>query len=206
VNTRKTCNDGNACTYDFCNPASGCYNPPLNVSTDCNDFNACTNDTCDPRVGCKNTNITCTDGDPCTSDLCNSFAGCYYPPFDCLSIPRIARLLGDCYNALCSKEMKGCFLDQLPGTAIDSCGVCNGKNECVVVPLPSNVPYVIGGALLAVIIIASIIVCAALGAFGGKKGYDIWLAHRNNMSGASTNPLYNDNGLSGNNPMYSGTA
>jgi len=110
--------------------------------------------------------------------------------------------LGTCYQALCAESKKGCYLDQLPGTTIDSCGVCNGNNQCVIVPLPSNVPYVIGGALLAAIIIGSIIVCVALGAFGGKKGYDIWLAHRSNMSGASTNPLYNDNGLSGSNPMY----
>lgn len=94
-------------------------------------------------------------------------------------------------------------MDLLPMSTIDSCGVCNGHNECVIVPIPSNVPYVIGGALLAVIIIGSIIVFAALVGFGGKKGYDIWLAHRNNMSGASTNPLYNDNGMSGSNPMYS---
>jgi hypothetical protein len=94
-------------------------------------------------------------------------------------------------------------LDQLPGTTVDTCGVCNGNNDCVLVPIPSEVPFVIGGVLLAIIIIASIIICAALGILGGKKGYDVWVKHRNNMSGASTNPLYNDSGLSGTNPTYS---
>jgi len=102
--------------------------------------------------------------------------------------------------------MNGCFLDQLPGTKVDQCGVCNGNNQCVVIPLPSNVPYAIGGALLAVIIVGSVVLGAAAIAFGGKKGYDVWLSRRNNMSGASTNPMYNDNGMTGNNPMYSDSA
>ena len=38
--------------------------------------------------------------------------------------------------------------------------------------------------------------------FGGKKGYDAYKKHRNNMSGAQSNPMYNDSGRSGQNPMY----
>jgi len=72
--------------------------------------------------------------------------------------------------------------------------------------LPSNVPFAIAGGSLAAIVVGAIILFVAIAAFGGKKGYDIWLAHRNNMSGASTNPLYHDNGLTGRNPMYSDRA
>jgi hypothetical protein len=60
----------------------------------------------------------------------------------------------------------------------------------------------IAAGVLAAIIIGSIVVCAVLGAIGGKKGYDIYMRNKNNMTGANTNPLYHDNGLSGTNPMY----
>jgi len=220
------CNDNNACTtdgcdvntglcthtlvnctsdfchHDGCDITTGCFHIPFN-STDCNDGSVCTIDSCNPAIGCVHTPIVCNDNNNCTTNNCSFLTGCFYPVLNCANIPRIAKFIGTCYEALCSNAEGGCYLSQLPGTTIDSCGVCNGNNECVIVPLPSNVPYVIGGALLAVIIIGSVIFGVALAAFGGKKGYDIWLKRRNNMSGASTNPLYNDNGLSGTNPMYS---
>jgi hypothetical protein len=202
------CNDHNACTFDFCDNRTGCYFVPYTVSVDCNDFNDCTTDTCDVAIGCVHTNVTCFDKDPCTDDTCFSSGGCTYPPVNCLNNPRIANLLGDCYQALCDGNVTkyGCYLQPLPGAIIDQCGVCNGTNACLPIPLDSNVPYVVSGVLLAILIIASIIVCAAVGLLGGKKGYDVWLKHRNNMQGASTNPLYNDNGLTGTNPMYSENA
>jgi hypothetical protein len=105
---------------------------------------------------------------------------------------------------LCNASAGGCLLQQLPGTVIDTCGVCNGNNACKnLVQLPSNVPLAIAGGSLAAIVVGAVILFVAIAAFGGKKGYDIWLAHRNNMSGASSNPLYNDSGMTGRNPMYS---
>jgi len=70
------------------------------------------------------------------------------------------------------------------------------------VQLPSTVPYVVAGGLLAVVIIGAIIAAIAIFSFAGKKGYDIWLAHKQGMSGAANNPLYNDGGLTGVNPTY----
>eukprot|EP01118_Nematostelium_gracile_P006191 TRINITY_DN1992_c0_g1_i2.p1 TRINITY_DN1992_c0_g1~~TRINITY_DN1992_c0_g1_i2.p1 ORF type:complete len:749 (+),score=162.65 TRINITY_DN1992_c0_g1_i2:89-2335(+) len=204
IHVTKPCDDNNACTYDNCDPTrlGGCVFK--NFTEDyCDDFNACTIDSCNITVGCVNTNRTCDDLNPCTVDGCNSAIGCIVAPFDCLSIPRIRKLMGDCYNALCD-PVDGCYLQQLPNTIIDRCGICNGDgNSCAYIPLPSNVPIVVGGSLLAVIVIAAIVVAGALGIFGGKKGYDIWLAHRNNMTGAQTSPLYTDNGLSGQSPLYS---
>jgi hypothetical protein len=60
----------------------------------------------------------------------------------------------------------------------------------------------IGTGALVAIILAGVAVCAALGVFGGKKGYDIWLAHKNSIAGAQSNPLYSDSGMSGTNPFY----
>jgi len=203
VHTRITCNDNSACTHKYCDPVLGCFYIPFN-STDCSDDNVCTIDTCVPATGCVHTNISCNPNNTCIQGLCNTVSGCYYQPFNCLTIPRIAKFIGTCYQALCSPSMNGCYLNQLPGTTIDQCGVCNGNNGCKnFIQLPSNVPLVIAGGSLAAIVVGAILLFIAIAAFGGKKGYDIWLAHRNNMSGASTNPLYNDSGMTGRNPMYS---
>jgi len=64
----------------------------------------------------------------------------------------------------------------------------------------------VAGGLLGVLVVGGIIVGAALLSFAGKKGYDIWLKHRGAMGGASSNPLYNDNGLTGVSPIYSANA
>jgi len=93
-------------------------------------------------------------------------------------------------------------LDPLPGAVIDQCGVCNGNNACAVVQLPSTVPYVVAGGLLAVVIIGAVIVGVALISFAGKKGYDIWLSHKGSLQGGRNNPLYNAEGLTGTNPTY----
>jgi hypothetical protein len=80
--------------------------------------------------------------------------------------------------------------------------VCNGDGKSCVLGLSTGAVVGISAGLLAVIIIASVIVCAALGIFGGKKGYDVWLNHRQNMQSAHGNPLYTDHGLAGKNPLY----
>ncbi len=92
------CDDGNGCTDEVCNPASGCEytnNPvPCNDSNactlvdtcaggtcvgasprNCNDGNVCTDDTCNPASGCEYANNTapCSDGNSCTApDVCSA--------------------------------------------------------------------------------------------------------------------------------------
>jgi hypothetical protein len=149
--------------------------------------------------------VTCDDGDFCTDNTCNSVLGCQYPITDCTTTlsSTVDESKRGCYVALCTGARQGCFVDQIPGTKIDACQVCNGDGKSCVLGLSTGQVIGISAGLLAVIIIAAVIVCAALGIFGGKKGYDIWLNHRNNMQSASTNPLYTDRGLAGNNPLYS---
>ena len=91
-----TCNDGNPCTDDACDPQAGCTFTPNTApcndgnactavdlcaagacygsqSPDCDDQNICTNDGCDIAAGCVNTNNTvgCNDGNLCTvGDIC----------------------------------------------------------------------------------------------------------------------------------------
>jgi hypothetical protein len=70
------CNDGNACTSDFCVNASGCQTAP-NEAASCDDGNACTvgKDACQEGV-CVGTPADCSDGNPCTDDSCDPLSGC----------------------------------------------------------------------------------------------------------------------------------
>ena len=77
------CDDGNACSDDFCLdgscetsylPSPGC----CVLDGDCNDHNPCTDDTCGGSAECSNTpipgcclgNAECADADTCTLDMC----------------------------------------------------------------------------------------------------------------------------------------
>jgi len=193
VFTPISCDDNDICTQNLCVPQTGCNYPPV-VSTFCDDGDNCTIDSCLSGTGCIHTNVTCDDGDYCTSDECNSFLGCQYPSIEC--VPE-----GDCYVGHCNST-KGCYFSQIEGTKADRCGVCNGNGNSCFIGLKKTTAALIGTGLLVGLIIGAVAICAAVGIFGGKKGYDLWMKYQNNIQGASTNPLYNDSGLSGTNPFY----
>jgi len=90
-----SCDDGNLCTDDVCNPALGCQHPfnsdPCTDSNpctlddhcafgecagqfmSCDDNNPCTQNSCDPKIGCTFSYLggQCDDGNPCTkNDVC----------------------------------------------------------------------------------------------------------------------------------------
>ncbi len=92
----KSCDDGEVCTNDSCDPQTGCVYVANTLSCDdsnacttpdtcankacvagaiksCDDGKVCTNDSCDPQTGCVNVANTsfCEDGDSCTTpDTC----------------------------------------------------------------------------------------------------------------------------------------
>jgi len=204
VYTPVVCDDDNECTIDSCSSSSGCVFTSFNASAVCDDLNVCTTDMCDPNVGCLNIYKPCIgDGDVCTTDQCNSVTGCEYVPRDCASEPDIAAKLGDCYEAKCdSNTTDGCYLQQVDGTQVDDCGYCKGSGNVCILGLDTQEAAAVGGGILAAIIIGSVALCAALGAFSSKVGYDLWMKHRNAMTGANSNPLYTANGMEGNNPFY----
>lgn len=72
--TPLNCNDGNACTTDSCNAATGCATTPVT----CNDNNVCTTDSCDPATGCATTPVVCSDNNECTNDSCDPVTGCAF--------------------------------------------------------------------------------------------------------------------------------
>ncbi|HRE88610.1 MAG TPA: hypothetical protein PK095_05665 [Myxococcota bacterium] len=75
------CDDGDQCTTDSCDPATGCVSTPYYGA--CNDGNACTTeDTCSGT--CSGTPIVCDDQNACTTDSCDPVVGCVFEPLlDC---------------------------------------------------------------------------------------------------------------------------
>ena len=70
------CNDGDACTDDYCSNGE-CYHEEIS----CDDGDACTDDYCSNGV-CYHPLIDCDDGDACTIDYCWNGV-CYHAPIDC---------------------------------------------------------------------------------------------------------------------------
>jgi hypothetical protein len=76
------CDDGEACTADYCAADSGCSHV-AKAGQVCNDGNACTTgELCASWGGCgAPPALACNDGNPCTLDLCNPATGaCLHPP------------------------------------------------------------------------------------------------------------------------------
>ena len=71
ANTGASCNDGVACTLDYCDLETGCVNEPDH--TVCEDNNDCSTDAC-TATGCTNepTFAVCDDGLACTSSVCGA--------------------------------------------------------------------------------------------------------------------------------------
>src|SRR5881398_276998 len=95
--TLAVCNDGNACTTaDTC--AGGvCVG---GSAPNCSDGNVCTDDACDPATGCVNTPNTaaCTDGNACTTaDTCAGGVCVGGPPLVCPTTTPVAAVTADTY-------------------------------------------------------------------------------------------------------------
>ena len=80
--TPLACDDGNVCTSDACNPASGCDFVPVSSGTSCADGDLCNGDEiCDGSGVCQvGTPLTCDDLNPCTMDACGTATGCSATP------------------------------------------------------------------------------------------------------------------------------
>jgi hypothetical protein len=78
-----TCDDGIACTDNFCLPAFGCFNP--GDDSVCDDGVFCNGaEVCSPGLGCEDQPFSCPpDGFSCTQEVCNeAFGGCQSVPND----------------------------------------------------------------------------------------------------------------------------
>jgi len=116
------CGDGNACTNDVCNGATGCSH--VNNAAACNDSNVCTDDSCNPASGCFHTTNTaaCIDGNACTkSDHCVAGACVGGPPLDCNDS-------NVCTNDSCNPA-SGCVHTNNTAACIDG-SACTTNDAC----------------------------------------------------------------------------
>jgi slime mold repeat-containing protein/thrombospondin type 3 repeat protein len=139
----KNCADGDFCTQDACDPATGqCSHPPVG----CDDGNSCTIDACDPATGsCTRTSASgpcstgnscsvndscsggnCVSGGPrvcvnqgCLRGTCLPDHGCNYVPDPTLCPPP-----GECFSYTC--ENGACRFGPSGNQ------ICHGGNLCVV--------------------------------------------------------------------------
>jgi hypothetical protein len=71
------CNDGNPCTDDSCDPATGCVH--LNNEAACSDGDVCsTLDTCSEGACVIGPLLVCDDNNSCTEDICDVESGCTF--------------------------------------------------------------------------------------------------------------------------------
>lgn len=125
----KDCDDGVACTTDWCDPATGeCRHTGdcCTAISDCDDKDPCTVDICDRETNkCLYDSVWCDDGNPCTEDWCEPFEGCRTAPLP--NCPRSCQTASDCDDGnLCTDD----FCD-LPGRVCVPVKVdCNDYDLC----------------------------------------------------------------------------
>lgn len=160
--SKEGCEDGNPCTDNTCEPATGCITlsnqatcTDSSVCTEgdlcqgsacssgkvlvCDDGNVCTSDACDPKVGCVFTFVTasCNDGNSCTDqDTC--VAGI------CAGAPKNCNDGNACTEDSCSGGT--CSSKAVPfGTLCGDSSLCNKQGVCAAVTVPSDMVLVPAG-------------------------------------------------------------
>ena len=129
------CDDGNDCTDDACDSATGgCVHTPstapgcCEADADCDDANPCTADTCDPDDGsCANVAVggaPCDDGDACTlEDACDDGVCTPSADLDCAD-------QSECTTDSCDPAI-GCVNEALgDGTPCSDGNVCTQGDVC----------------------------------------------------------------------------
>jgi len=75
------CDDGNSCSLDACNKATGaCSHTPLQDGAKCDDGSKCTEQDACGKAACVAKPKACDDGKDCTLNTCDPGVGCLFPP------------------------------------------------------------------------------------------------------------------------------
>ncbi len=124
------CDDGDGCTTDKCDPATGACSHIGGLN--CDDANPCTIDSCDSILGCLHVNVNngiqcndnnlCTLGDVCSIDPTDGISKCNGTPKTCAAPDA-------CTDPSCDKTTGACGTSSLcqSGTTCDPpTGVCLG--------------------------------------------------------------------------------
>ncbi|NUN16022.1 MAG: hypothetical protein HUU55_20535, partial [Myxococcales bacterium] len=130
------CDDGNVCTNDSCNSATGCVN--LNNTSLCDDGDACTTaDTCSGGACIGGAAPDCDDANVCTADSCDPVTGCENIPTP-----------GPCSDGDLCTTGDTCIAGSCVGTAVtcsddnDVCttDICDAATGLCGVPAPDGLP------------------------------------------------------------------
>jgi hypothetical protein len=229
VYTLKSCDDKDPCTTDSCDPKNNgeCKYTPIvcddtNVCTidscqagscavekiDCNDKIDCTVDSCDPVNGCSHqpNDEVCKNADPCVISKCDVKDGCVESEATCPET-NLFCLTSSCvaYQG-CVEESRACGENSTAPCTYYSCD--EDKDTCqeealvcgIAVDTTVLVGSVLGTAAIAGIIIAVVII------FAGVTGGTAYAVYQSGAGDGATstasNPLYVDDGNSGDNPLH----
>jgi hypothetical protein len=120
--TDGSCDDGNPCTLDTCDPAKGCQHAP--AVGPCSDGSACTQgDTCADGKCQPGSAKACGANNPCTEDGCDPASGA------CVSLPKTAT----CADSDDCTSDDVCVAGACVGKPSCGCGsdaACDDKNPC----------------------------------------------------------------------------
>ncbi len=121
----RVCDDGDACTTDYCDPEIGCtreIEPPCAVE----DGNPCTLDGCDPETGCFHLPLEgtpCQDGLDCNgSEICAA-GECIGEPCPCVEDASCENSANPCSETFCDPLTSTCV-------AVPATGECEDGNPC----------------------------------------------------------------------------
>jgi len=197
-----SCNAG-VCTCGACVCPAGFAGTYCNLTADCTGNIVQPGDT--PKVIdqcgiCGGNGTSCIGCDGLLYgkqyDICGVCGGngssCFDPCKDYSSCADCAELPDQC--GWCPDD-NTCYYKQQASTS------CQYQTDCGAIAKEVIIGVSVGaGAIAGIAVGAAALV--GLGVFGGKKGYDAYMKNKNNLDGAQSNPMYNDSGRSGQNPMY----
>jgi len=113
VGDPKDCDDHNLCTWDVCDPASGCRHEVLQDGTGCGG-GLCGSGVCSDGECLYGDPTLCDDGDPCTQDWCEPDTGCQH------------ETLPDGYECGKCKMCSGALCVDIEDCDDESCGCTQG--------------------------------------------------------------------------------
>ncbi|MBT9560903.1 MAG: VWA domain-containing protein [Myxococcales bacterium] len=127
------CSDGDDCTLDACNAATGCYTANvLSGGEACDDGLPCTESTtCSSGVCSGGSAATCNDANPCTVDSCNPATGCINtvaPHTEaCYDGPNGTKGVGLCKGG--ARTCSGSVLGPCVGQVQPTTEICNSLDD-----------------------------------------------------------------------------
>jgi hypothetical protein len=145
----KNVEDGNPCTHNECDPATGEIITVPGPSVPCNDGNPCTDGDSCSQGACKGTPKLTNDGNPCTKDSCDPATGTIInqPIGGCTSCTSNSDcqsnnpcISGSCVDGKCSYSNASAGTLCNDGNACTSGDQCNGAGQCVGTTTPCNSP------------------------------------------------------------------